>query len=623
MESSKLRRIALSIMTLILALSMPLGLAGCKESLKLTEIIYDQTSEDIDYDNPMKILVQDENAEETSDALPLIGEEDPEDTEQDDPEPDEEQNQDDSTPSLISGDSGTGATSNNSGDQQSSSGSGMSSGTGTSTEQGDGDGESSDGNDDEGGTDTDGTSGARSGGDLTYYNDYGDYAEVPTGVDYVAAVGELATVVSMLVGDQGALKYCDAEWKSRDNLSRVLGSRYNSNVLAAWNGDGTDAGDISDEWIDALIADEELEAVLVMSGTTTLTSSQITRLRQAGIIVLDGMPDMTTASHITSLVSYLGELFAEGDEGWTIAQSRADAYLSFHDNLLDSVSNLVGTSATDSNGAPVYSSSSEGDIYTVYVDSWAINVTYADSAYTALDVSNGVGIVRLGHLWSPLTYYMSVGGAVSTAGESAFSGTTYLWQFNSNTVAANFTQTGLVTRTYTSGNWYDYTMTVNDDEEGLGTESFPAVVVKTQQMKTLMEADKSSSNQSLYKVYSQQVATEGSVTNRWVGPIGTGNTNSLVRYSTIGVLGFQGSGSSGQLVSGANYSIYVNPEGLFESWTDGSIESVLETAWTAWRFRGALSQSDVENYIRTFYSNFYGYTLSDSELSQILAGPES
>jgi hypothetical protein len=67
------------------------------------------------------------------------------------------------------------------------------------------------------------------------------------------------------------------------------------------------------------------------------------------------------------------------------------------------------------------------------------------------------------------------------------------------------------------------------------------------------------------------------------------------------------------------YEIVVNPRGL-SSWTSGSAESILESVWAAWRFFGAISETDMRGYISDFYAQFYGYTLSGAELDQILEG---
>ncbi|MCD8376634.1 MAG: hypothetical protein LUD69_06795 [Oscillospiraceae bacterium] len=67
--------------------------------------------------------------------------------------------------------------------------------------------------------------------------------------------------------------------------------------------------------------------------------------------------------------------------------------------------------------------------------------------------------------------------------------------------------------------------------------------------------------------------------------------------------------------------ICVNPTGLGD-WVDGSPESILEAVWIAWRVQGCYeTQEDVEEIIQDFYETFYHYTLSESEMAAILAGP--
>lgn len=89
-------RVAKVVFVVALAVLVCLSLGGCKISDRLTETIYDQDSDDVDYDNPSKVLVQDPTAEATTDELPLIENEDEEkdDQEEEDPTEDDETNTD-------------------------------------------------------------------------------------------------------------------------------------------------------------------------------------------------------------------------------------------------------------------------------------------------------------------------------------------------------------------------------------------------------------------------------------------------------------------------------------------------------------------------------------------------
>ncbi len=45
---------------------------------------------------------------------------------------------------------------------------------------------------------------------------------------------------------------------------------------------------------------------------------------------------------------------------------------------------------------------------------------------------------------------------------------------------------------------------------------------------------------------------------------------------------------------------------------------ILESAWAAWRFHGAISREQLCAYIKEYYLNFYGLELNDSQISSIL-----
>ena len=77
-----------------------------------------------------------------------------------------------------------------------------------------------------------------------------------------------------------------------------------------------------------------------------------------------------------------------------------------------------------------------------------------------------------------------------------------------------------------------------------------------------------------------------------------------------GVYSAQGHDSTS--IASDDYDVYVNPCGLFSSWTGGSLESVLETAWASYVFQSDEDDGGyLEDRVRSFYSDFYGYELGD------------
>ncbi len=649
------------IVLVLLAGVLAFTLSGCKDTMRLTEILYDQEADTVDYDNPTKVLVQDPNAEETSDQLPLI-EKDVNDPEEETPEePDYGEDESDmeiagvvfgtspSTTQYASTEGGTGVAQGGpsaedeeelgGADQEIAGENGEVSGGGGDVET---PGEPGGDTGSEG--DIGGTTGARSGGNSTFYNEFGDFTEPPVGIDYVAAVGEAATIVSMLAGDQGALLYTDAEWASRANLSKVLGNKYNDDVVVAWNEDGDDY-DLSEEMLQVMIDDERLEAVIVTSGEKTLTEEQSDRLQEAGITVISGLPDLKTAANIRSAVNFLGATFASGDNANVHAEQLANEYVDFHDRILSNAAAYADTSLDESNmqsGLPVLSSSE--NMFTVYVSDWVDGVTYIGSSSNkiegGLNASNGVGIVELGYQWSPLSYYLSVGGAINTASQSSeVSGTSLLWQFGHGYITvyesdlSSSTRANPLVSTYqvvgdqgyqkiyfTSSHLRTSSDYTDGGMRGAGTSYFPYVIVNNQATKAKLEADRDSSANSLYKIYNREPFASGNV--YYVGPPATAGNAPL--FSTAGVTASQTSmGDNSTLyapLSGVGYTGYTvvtNPHGMFESWTDGTIESVLETAWISNLYHGG---DDLYPIVYEFYSTFYGHSLSSDEYQMIING---
>ena len=644
--AGSLRSCARGAALVLLSAVLALGMAGCKDSRKITEIFYDQSYETVDYDNPTKLMIQDENAEETSDSLPLVQTESapPELQEETKPEEDDEdeENQDEADQVDLTALSGTGySTSSNGTADSAGSGAGADEGGSSSEEQGsldggDGEIENSDypegisGND----NDTGGTDGARAGGETTYYDSTGDLADIPTGVDYVAAVGETATMVSVLAGDAGALLYTDDEWANRDNIQSVLGSKYNSSVQVVWTYEKDNTYTLSDEGLAAMIADEQLEAVLLTSGVSSITSDQQAQLEAAGIIV-QTIPGTDKASSITDAMTVLGNLFATGDNANTAASSLASSYKTFHDDTVKEAADLANVEPSDAGSAPV--TPSESPKYTVYVSDWVDDVDYVGaSAGLSLDTSDGLGVVTLGYKWSPMCYYLSVGGAVNTAAERGdSSGTALLWGFNTNHVSAfasDFTKSAMVSSYQVNsavnnmGTAYGWTYLCSSSFVGAGTTDFPCVIVNTQSAKGRLEASRDAGEgvNTPYKIYGVQTWTNPDSGARftWVGPLRSDEAGGI-GFSVMGLTSQQSAEQSLDDITGAwdgrTYQVLVNPCGLFESWTDGTIESVLEAAWISYYYNGGSNPSQA---IADFYGEFYGYSLSSDEIAAILNGLE-
>ena len=65
-----LNKLAKKFITALILAIVVLSLSGCRESMVIQEIIYDQASEDIDFQNDLKIAKSDENSQNEDENMP-------------------------------------------------------------------------------------------------------------------------------------------------------------------------------------------------------------------------------------------------------------------------------------------------------------------------------------------------------------------------------------------------------------------------------------------------------------------------------------------------------------------------------------------------------------------------
>jgi hypothetical protein len=126
---------------------------------------------------------------------------------------------------------------------------------------------------------------------------------------------------------------------------------------------------------------------------------------------------------------------------------------------------------------------------------------------------------------------------------------------------------------------------------GLGSASFPALVVASQTIRQAIE-DSAASGSGMWTVYDYIINDRGFL---------DGN-DTLVN----------------SVISG-DYEIFVNPNGL-GNWMTGSAESILEMVWVAAMFHDTFTEKQVESYIQDFYKTFYRCDLTQVQIDAILEG---
>lgn len=460
--------------------------------------------------------------------------------------------------------------------------------------------------------------------EVKVYKDYGDLPEIPKNIKHVTAVGQAAVIVSMLGGTQKStpLVGADEELLKNKSAQKILAAKGLSKVKALWKNDGSSKGDLTS--VDKIIkADPEL--CYVMEGDDTLTSAQEKQLLKKNIIVYV-LPNMSSASKITTAVSIVGQTLKEG--GNKAAGELAEEYISFHKLLVNKLSDKNGglTGGFNYNTGKKVSTDAKL-VSSLYVSDWDYKARYNDKN-SYLTTPKGVGVAQLGYSESPISYYMSVGGANNVAATGNFRSLDYksvVWQFTLSKASCAWSDWSYIDRTKVTyplkGDGFDWSLLSASDDDGsgagLGCEQYPAVIVADQKMKSAMEAESKSEHDVYYPYPLTSSSKGGVITNSTVGFYSGSNlVDSCIGRDSNGksVL------NDGKSVS--SYNIYVNPCGSFSSWAEGSVESVLEASWVYKMFRD--KSYDVEGDVEEFYQKFYGYDLTSdqSELDSILSGKE-
>ncbi len=594
---------------LLLCLALCVSVSGCRYSDVLEQIIYDlYKNSDIDPNQSFTPEDNQEDNEDTSDDLvPLQAEEEAERTR-------------DEVESLSTGDednadSGAQLTynENSSSDQTASSGA-------TTVEDGTDDEDTvnvaaeeeeeeeeqqeeeqgatvdetneSDGGQAASGTGSQGTSyEADSGADTSkrVTDEYGVSVDVES-AGSIAAVGSVAVMVMMLGGAE-ALCATNSDLVNDSFAAQMFPDL--SSVPALWSGSGTQA--LSDSEFQQLL-ELQPDAVVETSGDTTLTDEQVTQLLENGIQYVT-LPRPASLSNVQTIMTTLAEMMEENYEG---AEEAAEEYITWTNNLYTDVSGkasalLDSLNESDEDDEDTTSSSSAG-IYTLYIDGWDSSATYrlSSDSYTAL---SGTGCAYIGNRATntcrSVTSFLSYAGVTNAASSYGVSAKT---QYFTPLISAGYcawTITGSAANGY-----YSKDQKLLEVGPGLGNEGFTILIAGDNETKTAIETDRDSGS-GLWSVYGKIQNSSGDIT------VSNGFTDSAGNLV-------------GSQISG-DYQVVVNPSGV-TSWAAGSAESILETAWAAWRISGVLTESDVRAYISEFYETFYAYSLSDAQIDAILEG---
>ena len=618
------------IVVAVFVATAALLLCACKPSDAIVERIYDQSSSNIDYDNPNKIFIPDETAKVTVEDLHFDKKNLPkkEEVKRDLPDTQGKKNaekvkrveHDPKSPSKKKAPS-------NSGKKK-----------GTDTKKA---GETGDkkkkkesapkGNKAGGGTEPGKSPDAETGShsydmdddsyqNRTYDSRYGDTEDLPDDATTVAAIGELATMTQVL-GKTGTLVGSSEDYLAQDAIKAVFADKGVKKIKAIWSGDGTKT---TGKEVDAII-DLAPDALVVYPGQLTSKQERVIAQNCPETAVITA-PQPTSMDNIKAGMSILAKLLKKSTDGQS--QDIRKEYDKFVDDVVDEAQDSHGggvvtydaidyNSSDETNPAKASNLSDTDPLWTLYISNWdedaRVTATYQGST---LFTDTGAAYTRTGWAWSPLSYFMSVGGVINNAaayGSLSTNTVQPVLGINENQVSFKWNDFSVDTDekrgggSFTRYRAYHVLMNARDAADSsvasethpLGSDDFDTVIVKNKSIKDALKEARDEED-GLYTMY--ESATTGQTTG--YGRVVNGKEGKSIVWTTV--------------KGDAGYKILVNPCGYVGSWTDGSLESPLEALWVASEFHGH-PVSSLEEKIEEFYDTFYGYDVS-SKTSKIISG---
>ena len=662
-EKYYLRRMPRIALCVALSATTLLVVSGCRNTDALKEIVYTQTSDDVDYDIEEKFIINDSQAEEEADWLPAVEtsddatateevqnllvyssepntegflakqslfnkypqysglepssgvkfyyDEGPDAVDHEvDHEDDDEDNEEQSTDQVAtittvsSNSSVPDAESVEDGNTEGSDGTG-------------GDGDTSGGDEPSAEEDPSGGGGS---GPIKRYSDATSTRKNLPAASKIAAYGQYAIIVEML-GGTDALVAADHNTLSDDNIRTVFSSANSvCNITGAYEG-WSDGGSTIN--VDNII-NSGAGAILTTLGETEIVNSlgqdALDKINNAGINVVT-VPTLTNTTDLFSCVDSIQQMLTKG--GNTIASGRAATYTNFVNTTLANCKNANGnTYATrdgtvyEKDGSANGSEAKTDAKYTLLIDGWDSNGYCTDSNVSL--TTKGLAVAPVGYSTSPVSYYIQCGGLINRGATikavkdghivaSQLAG--LYWQDNWKTT---YSLTGFL-----GGSWWENNLlsTYSGDSFGtaghydsFGSAAYPKLIVTSNALKQNILINSQSSN-SLYHPY------EGIMVGNVYTTLGVeGETDSFGKV--VATQAFSGSISDG--------SICVNPHGLTGSWTVGGVESFLEAAYVCDDVNDDDNNSvDWESTVREFYSTCFNYnSITDQQWNDIKNGDD-
>ncbi len=466
---------------------------------------------------------------------------------------------------------------------------------------------------------TEGSSGGYN-GERKIYDPNNGFAEPPH-ADKIAACGQAAVMVEALGGGEALAAmdsntYYGTNTSSVGSFAEVFGDELPSDFAQTallWSGSGTSPSNLTDA--EALAsACGEGGVIVYDQGEGDLESRFSTEalevLDRAGITYIP--VDFSTVQGMLDAANVIGEVLSESPYA-PLAKSNAEAYWKTVDDLV--------TQAADSHGGALAArdeSTSGTRLLSTYnscpVSSWRTNHTfsafgtsyvrgigYTNGSY-ALDSESGL-LFTGSTASSPLSFWAQAAGVWNRGADVVSSGspkndTAMLYgvvtgaRFDSSFFSSASGAPEL-TRCVSSVllGTEDRIGTTSDSNfgDGLGSAAFPYLIVSA--------SGNSTSDQVKQSVVAQMLSSDP-LNPYSILPWNKQSPNNMLstEFSSISIIGSTTDNAKGSVFHdqgvSASDTVRANPSGLLGSWTAGSMESVLETVWLARIYSAAPANSD-------------------------------
>ena len=412
--------------------------------------------------------------------------------------------------------------------------------------------------------------------------DYGGIEQtVPTNADTVTACGYAAQFVEML-GGVGRLAGCDSDfWNNALAYSILPDLDYVKNW---WQADGSYG--IGEAEFEELL-EAFPDAVICIDGDYTFSESQISDLmeRNIGYVLVPRPSSLENIINGGKIIATVLTDHANGEDAMGIANRYEDW------------------------AAGILADASAGDswVYSTYISDWRNDIEYwfTQGNFTLLPWEpGGYGFgVATGYSAKasyPVTEYLNAAGVTNEAANTGNLVNTdeVLITPMFHSLAAQYSFTGSYTANTSdlaslpnSEDWGLVHQIAGSDDIRLGDNSFRYIIAAGNDI-----AEEIRNN--WYWEWHGEFTDENSFYNYAYVP-----QHGEVFWSSIC----------------GEYEILVSPYG-FDNWAKGSVDSPLMSCWAAWYIHGNGSEDILYDKIWSFYNEFYGVSISDNQIDQIIRG---